>query len=170
MPGVRLAVLLAFGALSVHQLRYLIGGSSGGPDHAYLAPLSSVLAGAAMVALAQLLARVARGRAGLAPRLRVLWGGASLTLATVYCLQELAEGVSPVGHGGWVAFPLAALVALGIAVLTRGASRAKVAARRPWGTPAPLVHPVLPRLGLALQARRAAPRLLPARGPPSASA
>jgi hypothetical protein len=113
---------------------------------------------------------VARGAQGEAPRLRVLWGGAGTTLAAVYCLQELAEGVSPVAHGGWIALPLAALVALGIALLARGATRAEARGERPWGAPVPSVLPARPRIALPLQVRRAAPRFLLARGPPLASA
>jgi peptidoglycan/LPS O-acetylase OafA/YrhL len=166
MPSVRLAALLGVGVLAVHQLRYLIAGASTGADHRYLAPLGSLLAGLAVVALAQLISRAARGRTERAPLLRVIWLGAGMALVAVYCVQELAEGVSPVAHGGWVALPLAALVSLAIAVLLRGAGGAELPARRPWRAPRRFTLPVLTRLAPALHVHRVRPRLLLARGPP----
>jgi hypothetical protein len=163
---VRFASLLGFGALLVHQLRYLLAGSSpNGSVHGYLGPAGSLLAGVMVLAVARLVLR----KTAPTPRMRVLWPGAALALIAVYCVQETAEGLSPVAHGGWLALPLAVLVALGIALLMRGAGRA-ASAGRPWRSPLvaarrALVAPVLP-----LQARPGAPRLLPARGPPCTSA
>jgi peptidoglycan/LPS O-acetylase OafA/YrhL len=162
----RFAALLGMGALAVHQLRYLLAGSApGGPAHAYLGPAGSLVAGVMVLALARAVLR----RAGPAPRLRVLWPATALALIAVYCVQETAEGLSPVAHGGWLAVPLAVGIALAIAVLVRGATRASVPAARPWRAPSIAHPPATLALFLPLQARPGAPRLLAARGPPSAS-
>src|SRR4051812_29122623 len=158
----RYSALLATGALAVHQLRYLLAGSA--PEasvHGYLGPAGSLLAGLMVVALA----RMVLGRAARMPRLGVLWPATAVALVAIYCVQETAEGVSPVAGGAWLAAPLALVVALGIALVAAGAGRANANARRPWGapladTPAPVAFV------LAAQARPAAARVLPARGPP----
>jgi hypothetical protein len=72
-------------------------------------------------------------------------------------------------HGGWVAVPLALVVGLGIALVTRGAAAAStlIAARAPWAAaPArgPLVEALLPPW--APRETGAAGRHLAARGPP----
>lgn len=162
---VRFASLLGVGAVLVHQLRYVLAGSP--PDasvHGYLGPAGSLLAGVMVLALA----RAVLGRAAPAARTRVLWPGTALALIVVYCLQETAEGLSPVAHGGWLALPLAVLVALGIALLVRGAGRA-ARARRPWRSPLVAARRALVALVLPFQARPGAPRLLLARGPPCTS-
>jgi hypothetical protein len=179
MPGVnssrawmlRLAGLLGIGALSVHQLRYLLAyGGSSPPRHGYLGPVGSLVAGVTVVALAELIARAARGGGAPAPRLRSLWAGTTSALIGVFAVQELAEGASVTGRGGWLAVPLAAVVALAIALLMCGASAATLAARRPWRPPAPLTPRALAPAAPALPAHGATPRLLLARGPPPASA
>jgi hypothetical protein len=167
---VRLAPLLGLGALAVHQLRYAIasdGTMTAG--HGYLGTAGALLAGVSVVALAALLARVARGSGRPAPRIARLWAGTTLALVVVFTLQELAEGTSPIAHGGWLAAPLAAVVALVIALLARGATTARAPARRPWRMPPPARHAVrlgasAPRPGIATF------RPVLARGPPPASA
>jgi hypothetical protein len=162
---IRFAALLGFGALLVHQGRYLLAGSPpDGSVHGYLGPSGSLLAGVMVLALA----RLALGRAAPAPRVRLLWPGTALALTAVYCLQETAEGVSPLAHGGWLALPLAVLVGLAIALLMRGA-RAAVPGGRPWHSPPAAARAVRVAAVLPLQARPGAPRLLPARGPPCTS-
>src|SRR4051794_40178748 len=106
----RLAPLLAIGALAVHQLRYALGsGGTTAAGHGYLGAAGAILAGVCVVALAAALARVVRGASSTVPRLARLWAGATLALVAVFAVQELAEGTSPVAHGGWLAAPLAAL-------------------------------------------------------------
>src|SRR4051812_17974585 len=159
----RFAGLLGAAALAVHQLRYVLAGSApDGSAHGYLGPAGSLVAGALVLTLARMLL----GRAVRAPRLRVLWPCTAAGLVAVYCLQETAEGVSPVAHGGWLALPLAFLVGLAVALLARGAA---ARARRPWGTPSPAARPAFVSFALPLQVRPGTPRLLPARGPPFTS-
>jgi hypothetical protein len=164
----RLAPLLGIGALAVHQLRYAIGsGGTSAAGHGYLGAAGALAAGVMVVGLAAVLMRMARGDAGApAPRLARMWAGTSLALVAVFVVQELAEGASPIAHGGWIAAPLAAVVALAIALLTRGTP---VVVRRPWRPPTAAPRALL----LAASASRAgtpAPTLLNARGPPPASA
>jgi hypothetical protein len=172
---VRLAALLGLGALVVHQLRYLVGyGDSAqpaldGPRHAYLMALGPVLAGLAVIVLAELMGRAARGGA-VAPRFRQLWSGSSVALLAVYCVQETAEGASLTAHGGWLAVPLAALVGLGIAALMRSTTRPAPAPGRPWRAPSPRAWAPLATAELGCRARTGAPRTLTARGPPSTPA
>src|SRR3954454_25301022 len=145
----RFAGLLGTGALAVHQLRYLLAGSS--PDGSvpeYLGPAGSMLVGVLVLALA----RVLLGRRASTPRLRFLWPATALALIAVYCVQETAEGLSPTAHGGWVAVPLACVIALAIALVMRGSSRVAAGARRPWCTPAPLARPAVVLPSLPLQA------------------
>src|SRR3954454_19452594 len=110
----RFAGLLGAGALAVHQLRYLLAGSSpDGSVHGYLGPAGSLLAGVLLLTLARMLL----GRAARAPRLRVWWRCGAVVLLAVYCVQETAEGVSPLAHGGWLALPLALVVGFLVAWL-----------------------------------------------------
>jgi hypothetical protein len=184
-----MAALMGAGTFGVHQLRYALSydhGATGAlalDGHGYLAPLGPVLVGALVLALAAALARVARGVAEPAPRLRLLWAGTSASLLAVYCAQEsierLLSGAQPEGvpgmfaHGGWVALPLAVAVGLAIALVMRGtaAAAALMAAKRraPWHAPpqAPPLDVLLPPW--APRRTRSAARHLAARGPPAAS-
>jgi hypothetical protein len=182
----RTAALLGVGAFAVHQLRFAVPYGRGASHalavqgHAYLLPLAPVLVGVLLLAFAHLLGAVARGAPAPAVRFRRLWVGASASLAIVYSLQELIEGLvsrghpggleGVVGHGGWLALPLSIVIGLAIALLSRGASVAAARARRagrPWRAPAPLAPLVLAAPGASLsQLARAFPRVLPPRGPP----
>jgi hypothetical protein len=75
-------------------------------------------------------------------------------------------------HGGWVALPLAMLVGLGIALVTRGAATASAlvsgGSTRAESSGAPLVDALLPPWR-PLTARASA-RHLAARGPPLGAA
>jgi hypothetical protein len=85
----RLAALLAAGALGVHELRYALAyGANAGrhaaeQGHAYLSVLIPLVMLGALVAAAQLLLRFAGGRpsTGRARRFARLWLGCALTLA-----------------------------------------------------------------------------------------
>jgi len=182
-----MAALMGTGTYAVHQLRYALSYDGGArhaeslSGHAYLAALGPVLAGLLLLALAAALARVARGSADPAPRVRRLWAGTSVSLLAVYCAQETVErllgGGLPGGvpgmfsHGGWVAVPLAVAVGLAIALLMRGAAAATalVATRAPWHAPGS--SPALPALlpPWAPRTVAATARHLAARGPPAVS-
>jgi hypothetical protein len=178
---VRLAALLGAGTFGVHQGRYLLGYRDHASDalasqgHAYLGPLAALVAGALAVAFAELVRRAARGEAQRAPRFGRLWAGSAAALVAVYSAQELVEGAlgshhpigvaGVVGHGGWVALPLAITLGLVISLLLRGSAELPAPAR-PWRTPAPLA-PL--RLRLAAPPTRASFATAvphPARGPP----
>lgn len=182
-----MAALMGTGTYAVHQLRYALSYDGGARHaeslngHAYLAALGPVLAGLLVLALAAALARVARGAAEPAPRVRRLWAGSTGSLLAVYCAQETVERLLGGGHaggvpgmfahGGWVAVPLAVAVGLAIALLMRGAAAATalVAARAPWDAPGPaapvtvVVPPWSPRRITAAALH------LAARGPPAPS-
>jgi hypothetical protein len=186
-----LAGLLAGGAFALHQLRYLIGygdrshGQLGVQGHSYLTLLGPLVAVALMLVAADFCARLIDARGGRlpgrSPRLRQLWALATTCLVVAYATQETLEGaLSPghpggvagvVGHGGWVALPLAIAFGLAVALLARAGQRAiELAAEAPIRVmrPRPLVSlgsPVAPR---RLGARRTT-RPLGARGPPLVS-
>jgi hypothetical protein len=139
----RSCVLLAVGALGLHQLRYTLayGGRADralhAQGHAYLGPVTAAAVAALILALAVGLHRVAAGdRAeGAGRRLGRLWPVASGALLAIYAAQESVEGaLAPghpgglaalVGHGGWIAAPLAAALGLLIALALRGAREAE---------------------------------------------
>jgi hypothetical protein len=182
-----MAALMGAGTFAVHQLRFALpvgddrGGAPAFGGHGYLVSLGPVLVGLLLLAFAAALARLARGVPEPAPRFRRLWAGATASLFAVYCAQESIEGmlttshpgglVGVLGHGGWVALPLAVAVGLAIALVMRGAAAvsALVAARSPWNGAPPVdavqVHlpPWAPR-PTHVSARHLAPR-----GPPVTS-
>ena len=181
----RAAALLAAGAFGLHQLRYLTGygdGASGAlasHGHGYMALAAPLVGVALMLVLADFLERLRARRAPAATAsLRQLWAGAAACLFTTYVVQETAEGVlaaghpagvaGVLGHGGWVALPLAAALGLVVALLARGGRRAlELAAEPPVRLAAPRAVLALcavaprPRPGAFRRARR-----LRARGPP----
>jgi hypothetical protein len=181
----RLAALLGAGTFAVHQARYALGyrgeasRALADQGHAYLIAAGPIAACAVMLALAALVRRVARGTQTPSPRLRVLWPAATLALVATYAVQESVEGAlaahhpigaaGVVGHGGWLALPLAALVGLAVALAMRGARAAAdlTAVQRPWRTPR--LHPpraVARTVDTFVAPRRGAPSKRTARGPP----
>jgi hypothetical protein len=182
---VRLAALMGAGTFAVHQARYALGyrdeasGALAAQGHAYLIAAGPLLAGAVMLVVAELIRRTARGGAGApAPRFKRLWACASLGLFVTYAVQESVEGAlaahhpaggaGVLGHGGWLALPLAILVGLAIALAMRGASAATSlgAPRRPWRAPLPAA-PRTTRAAHRLVAFRGGAALAHgARGPP----
>jgi hypothetical protein len=169
---VRLASILAVGAFGLHQLRYLIafGGSSSGElaqeGHRYM---SDLLPPVSVLLLAAIVATLVRGTEGAAParaplaRRIAIFAGA---LLSIFAGQELFESLiasghpaglaAVLGHGGWVAIPLALAIGLLSALLARALESveraiAVVHARRAGRSRAPAVS------GRALPARR--PRL-----------
>ena len=128
----RAAALLVLGALSLHELRYLIDPSAGGSvwagEHAYLsaaAPLliTFALSLAVVSVLAPLLRRPARHSAG-GDRI----GGFALALLLVHLGQETGEGLVAGAGAGELAVSLLAAAAFAIPLaLALGAVAAKVA-------------------------------------------
>ena len=182
-----MAALMGAGTFGVHQLRFALAGGHQSADpraveaHAYLVPLGPVVAGLLLLTLAAALARVARGAPDPVPRFRRLWAGASASLFAVYCAQETIEAAltgshssawtAALGHGGWVALPLAMAIGFAIALVMRGVAAATaLVARSPLTIRAvasaaeTLLPPWTPRRA------GAAARHLAARGPPLASA
>ncbi len=185
----RAGALLLAAAFALHQLRFLLayhGGAShelGRQGHDYLALLLPLVPAALVLgalSLASALSAAGRGTAAECspPRTRTLWAGASATLLVLYTAQESVEGVAAsghpaglsglVGHGGWIAVPLALALGLLVALLLRGAAAAvaRVSARARGRAPRrparSLPRPPRawrPRLGLLA-------RHLAGRGPP----
>jgi hypothetical protein len=183
---VRLAALMGAGTFAVHQARYALGyrdeASSvlAAQGHAYLIAAGPLLAGAVMLVLAQLIRRVARGGSpdAPAPRFHRLWAGTTVALVAVYVLQESVEGAlaahhpagaaGVLGHGGWLALPLAVAVGFAIALAMRGAGAAAglAAARRPWRAPLPTAPRSVAAARSAASPRTGVVLAHGARGPP----
>ena len=134
--ALRTSTLIALGAFAVHQLRYLAaygdgaGAALGAQGHSYLEavlPLLGVLAASAMLGT---VAAAALGRGTTVASRRVGWAFCSAALLGIFCVQESAEavlsaghpgGVSALlGHGGWIALPIAVLVGRMVALLLDG--------------------------------------------------
>lgn len=161
----RIAALMAAGALGLHQLRYLVAHGDGASaalareGHAYLGALAPAVAvllgGAALEFLLRLAARRSAGEQGY----RFL--AVTAILLVVYVGQESLEALLTAGHptglaavlgsGGWLALPLACLVGLGITLLLRGADRALAAAARRRDVPAGRIPPSRPATPLHLR-------------------
>jgi hypothetical protein len=182
-----MAALMGAGTFAVHQLRFALTFRHGTGDpmamqgHAYLVPIAPVLAGLLLVAFAVGLGRMARGVVDRAPRFRRLWIGSSASLFAVYCAQESIEGMvtaghpgglqGVIGHGGWIALPLALAVGLAIAMIMRGAAVASalIAARAPWQVPESAAASRTSLPPWIARTTRASARHLAARGPPAIS-
>jgi hypothetical protein len=178
-------------ALVVHQARYsLTYGSRANAElasqgHSYLHSLVPWAVLALGIGASMFIRRVAQaartGNSGTFTRLSAtgLWAITTVALVAIYATQETLEalgvsehpdGVSGVlGHGGWWAFPAAAVVALGVVSLLRlGRAVLRLVARsadrrayaRSAGSrlPGSIVLVALPPLALA-RAGRAPPRL-----------
>ena len=186
--------LLGFGALALHQLRYALAfGDGAGAElhhegHAYLAEAAPILVavGVATVIAASLAGAAGAGRGGPRswPRRTLLYAAA---LLAVFSAQELTEGALSaghpdgidglVGHGGWLAVPLALLLGGLAALLARLLDRVEDeigadARHRPAFAEAPLPAPLpvtasarapMAALGLAFGLARRPPPALPAR-------
>jgi len=184
------AALLAVAALAVHELRYLLApiddGGAPAARHGYLAILAPVLALALAGALGQRLSVLAGARPGPRPSPEPptsatrLWLACAAALLVLYVSQETLEALLSgarggalsvaVGHGGWVAAPLAGAMGALIALVLRapqaplamgGAARPRAAAGTPIGCP-PLIEILTsPRAGVLA-------RHLAGRAPPPA--
>lgn len=155
----RLAALVAVGALAVHQLRYVVAFGDHAPrrlaseGHAYLGSVAVIVGLLAAFALGLFLRRIllAWGSGscedGRTSGLR-LWLATSIGLVAIFAGQELLEGLlasghptglhGVFGHGGWVAVPLAVAIGGLVAAAARGAEAAvAVVASARSGTPRP---------------------------------
>ena len=174
----RTAALIAGGALSVHELRFLIApagaGEASSAGHGYLPLAGFAVALALAAALAQLAAMLARpvstGREERGtPGFAGTWLAVTVSIAGVFLAQEMVEaalsgraahGVTGVvGAGGWVALPLAVAVGALVALALAGAHAAVAAAAR--GTE----HCPRPRATVELIGFRLAPGHRPAFAP-----
>ncbi len=186
----RTAALVSVGWWTVHQLRYLLAYGAGADDalhqqgHAYLGPAAPVLGVLLVLVLARLVVRATlapAGRSRRAQRLAVLWPACSAAIAALYTAQEAAEGVlasghpagmeGVLGHGGWIAVPLAILAGLAIAAALRVSARLEAGAPRALGglcaaLPRPSATLVLPAPYVAAPGALRA-RLGACRGPPA---
>jgi hypothetical protein len=184
----RASALLCAGALSLHELRYLLGWGDGAGQaladqgHAYLTYAMPVAVGLVAAGVAQLLLRLGgpRSRATSTPTKTWLLAGAALL--AIYVAQETVEGLldpghpgglgGVFGHGGLVAVPLALAIGGLIAVADHGARAALAApsrlrATRATGLRAPATPPSRPtRPGLHPRAGDLLARHLAGRAPP----
>ena len=138
----RLAPLLAAGALLLHELNGLAGGAGpAGHGHSYLplaVALATVLLALASARFGHELWQASRGRVSLppAPSLASLWTVASACLMCTFVLQEWIEGSTTPGHPasvahaaahvGWLAPALAIALGAVVALLVRGSRVAVV--------------------------------------------
>jgi len=145
-------------AFALHQLRFLIAYHGAAhhelarQGHGYLRVLVALVPAVLVLTALHFAGSLAAARRGAgaeapSPRVRVLWPAASMGLFALYAVQESLEGLlesgHPVGlagvlgHGGWVAVPLALLLGLVVALLLRGAAAivGYVAGRAPRGAP-----------------------------------
>jgi hypothetical protein len=138
----RASALLCAGALSLHELRYLVGWGGGAGQaladqgHAYLLTYAMPLAvGLVAAGVAQLLLRLGAARSRPSrPAPAQGWLVASAALLAIYAAQEAVEGLldpghpgglaGVFGHGGVVAVPLALAIGGLIARVERGAREA----------------------------------------------
>jgi hypothetical protein len=175
----------------VHQLRYLLayGAGTGGAlhkqGHAYLGPVAPLLGALLLLVLARLVLRVTAAPAGRSPRaqrLGVLWPACAATIAALYTAQEATEGILAaghpagiagiLGHGGWIAVPLAVVAGLAVAAALRVSERLEARAPAALGglsaaLPRPTAALVLPGPYVAAPGALLV-RLGACRGPPAA--
>jgi hypothetical protein len=180
-PSLRASALLAAGTLAVHELRYLIGygdpAAVGG--HGYLTLAAPLVAILLAVSCGVWLARI--GRVTGAPARTLTWLGASATLLCAYAVQEIVEGLAStghpglLGHGGWIAAPIALAVGAVVTLMLRGvraADRAAARVARPWSplgiVPAAPLAFRLPCAPAGGPRPRVLARRLAGRAPPSA--
>ena len=188
----RFLALLFLGALLVHHLRYAVQYGDGWREalgehgHGYLALVLPLVALAVLAAVAGFAIDLRRAhRHGQAQQsapasLARTWLLAAAALSAVYAGQELLEVTLSADHGGslgalvagggWAAFPIALGVALGVALLMRGADEVVRRAALRELTPV-RVRPHSSRryAGVDLPSLEVVARHLAARAPPAAS-
>jgi hypothetical protein len=140
-----LAALIAVAVLVLHELRYLIGYGGDAAEalslqgHGYLPSAGVAVALLLALGMGQLLVSFRRAldsaTASPAPPFGLLWLASFSALLTVYCGQELLEGVLSAGHPnglaalaaeqGWSVVPLAVALGALVALTLRGAAAAE---------------------------------------------
>jgi len=181
-------LLVPAAALAVHQLRYWLAyGSSANAQlaaqgHSYLHSLAPWTVLALGIGTTLFLRRLARtlGAGTVESRSRplvALWAATAGGLLAIYALQETLEsflasghpgGVAGVlGHGGWWAVPVSAVVAIAVVAVLRGgrsmlAAAARIRPRLPQLRPVSTAVPV----GLAPAVVRPLARAAAGRAPP----
>jgi hypothetical protein len=140
---VRAIALFGAASAAIHQLRYAIGYGDGAPHalashhHGYLDAALPGIATAAVIALAAVLIRVARGESAgrgstsvrRSAALPSLWLGCTLALAAIFGVQETLEGAGAFAGGGWIGLALAVPAGLLVALALRGADAAQLRMR-----------------------------------------
>jgi hypothetical protein len=130
--NVRLAAILAVGAVGLHQITYLIAGASSPAELATHGYMTDLLAPVAVLVLAAAVATLIRGTEGASParapleRRIAIFSGA---LLAIFLGQESLEAALTAGHSagspamltavGWIALPLALAIGTLSAVLAR---------------------------------------------------
>jgi hypothetical protein len=186
---IRAAALISVGALAVHDLRFLLayrGGASkelSVTGHGYLGDVTPLAMGVLALVIAAFAWRLMNPHVEEArlPSTRRMWAFVTVVLLAIYSSQEWIEGRLTSGHasglagifgsGGWLAVPLAIVVALVVALLLRGAEAAISRAAKPraqWLRPRPLLTLSAPLVWRARTGGTLARSLAP-RGPPPAS-
>jgi hypothetical protein len=137
--------LIAAGALTLHELRYLVAPAEGAGGHGYLPFAGLAVAVVLALAFAQLTRRVARARRTGTGDSRGLgfglaWLLSTISLAAIFLVQELLEGALADGRAGgleavaaggtWMALPLAVAVGAIVALALIAARAVVVAAAR----------------------------------------
>jgi hypothetical protein len=168
----RAAVLLAFAAFGVHEVRYLIvPDAHADAGHAYLAAAPALLALGLALALGHSLAGLGRRRA---PGRALSWLACSGALVAIHGSQELAEhvlaGGGPIDPGVLLVVPLSLAFGVAVSLVLHRAQRLLDAAAAPAGLPRPRVAGVAALVSFASRAA-ATPagiaRNLAGRAPPS---
>lgn len=157
-----MAALLLLGALSLHELRFLIdvghgGVGTGGHGHGYLLLAGPIIGMVAAILLGSLVVRSAVcSPSARVQRVRVarVWPLAAAALLAIYTSQELVEGAVAPGHpsgldgvfgnGGWVSIPLSLAIGAVIALLVRITQRVADASPVGRGWLSDLTQLVLP--------------------------
>ncbi|HEY4098790.1 MAG TPA: hypothetical protein VGM33_24920 [Baekduia sp.] len=116
-------------AFVLHQLRYALAPDrAGDAAHGYLGWAPQVLAGLASLSIGMALVRAVRAPARperpVRSRVRMAVEAAVALLVILFC-QELAEGHASLllGHGGWIALPLAGVFGWGLTFVIGPARR-----------------------------------------------
>jgi hypothetical protein len=166
--------LIALGACAVHQLRYLAAYGAGAAPalsaqgHAYLETILPLLLTAVASSVLGTVAVAAFGRCRAAPR-GVGWAFCAAAVLGIFVLQETAVGLlaaghpgglaAVLGHGGWIAVPIAVLVGRLLSLLLTGLASVE---RRISGARTRRVHRAVAALGgaRALEGRPLACRTL----------
>jgi hypothetical protein len=115
--ALRTSAFIALGAFVVHQLRYLADGGAATvtAQHSYLGAVLPLIL--VLVASSALGATAVALSTGSGTRPRAGWGACTAALLLIFGVQETAEGVAPLAHGGWIAIPIAVIVGRVVSML-----------------------------------------------------